>query len=57
MLKLGQTKVVGIFLFCKTVATGNTYAVGIVCEIETFIGFVVWQRIVHGNLLAETLPF
>jgi hypothetical protein len=41
MLKLGQTKVVGIFLFCKTVATGNTYAVGIVCEIETFIGFVV----------------
>jgi len=41
MLKLGQAKVVGIFLFSEAAATGNTYAMGTVCETKIFIGFVV----------------
>jgi hypothetical protein len=57
MLKLGQAKVVKIFLFPKAAATGNTCAMGTVCEMKKLIGFVVRQRVAHGNLLAETLPF
>ena len=57
MLTLRQAKVVGIFLFSEAAATGNTYAVRIVCEVKSFIRFVVRQSVAHGNLLAETLPF
>jgi len=57
MLTLRQAKVVGIFLFSEAAATGNTYAVRIVCEVKSLIRFVVRQSVAHGNLLAETLPF
>jgi hypothetical protein len=57
MLTLRQAKFVEIFLFSEAAATGNTYSIRTVCEMKSFIGFVVRQRVAHGNLLAETLPF
>jgi len=36
---------VGIFLFSETAATGNTYAMGNVCEMKSFIGFVIRQGV------------
>jgi hypothetical protein len=57
MLTLRYAKVVGIFLFSEAAATGNIYAIRTVCEMKSFIGFVVRQSVEHGNLLAETPPF
>ena len=56
-MTLRQAKVVGIFLFYEAAATGNTYAMRTLCEMKSFIGFVVRQKFAHGNLLAGTLPF
>jgi hypothetical protein len=56
-LTLRQAKVVGIFFFFFVAAAENTCAMRILREIKLFIGFFIRQRVAHGNLLAETLPF